>query len=302
MKHTIYLFLCSFLIINCHSPSDISAQSTLSKVPDFDSYWYQSKAEITSYDLQQARYGEIHKGTATTIFVTEPFNTKTQVKADNAMANNTISVLKLNQTRKFNTGIYPYSTMTSSFTPIGKVGQGSTQKITTSVQEWCGQVFMQLNNKGTNMKIQSFSYFESESDQQYSIKNSLLEDEIMSIIRINPQALPTGKVSALPSTLYLRMMHKAVQIYQANASLSASIFNEKEVQTYTLEYANLERTIKIHYENKFPFKIEGWEETYKSYTGKQLTTVATRKKELYIDYWNKNSVKDSTLYMQLFDF
>jgi hypothetical protein len=34
------------------------------KVPSFDNYWNQGKAEITSYDLHQARYGEMRDGEA----------------------------------------------------------------------------------------------------------------------------------------------------------------------------------------------------------------------------------------------
>ncbi|MDP7238046.1 MAG: hypothetical protein QGI34_15090, partial [Candidatus Latescibacteria bacterium] len=40
----------------------------------FGDYWYQGKAEITSYTLKQARYGEIHDGHVVLIFVTEDFS------------------------------------------------------------------------------------------------------------------------------------------------------------------------------------------------------------------------------------
>ena len=75
---------------------------------EFKDYWYSGKAEITSYNLSQERYGEIRKGKAVNIFVSENFLPKEQVKADNVSKEN-ISVLKLNQTKNFNTGIYPYS-------------------------------------------------------------------------------------------------------------------------------------------------------------------------------------------------
>ena len=84
----------------------------------FNEYWYAGLAEVSGYDLLQSRYGEIHEGKAAMIFVTEPFSKKKQVKLDNpgqAGKDNT-SVLKLNSTRKFLTGIYPYSMMTSVFT------------------------------------------------------------------------------------------------------------------------------------------------------------------------------------------
>jgi len=40
---------------------------------EFKDYWYAGKAEISSYKLEQARYGELRDGTAALIFVTEDF-------------------------------------------------------------------------------------------------------------------------------------------------------------------------------------------------------------------------------------
>ena len=81
----------------------------------FKSYWYNGEAEITSFDLQQARYGHTYPGQAVMIFVTEDFSKAKQVKLDHPeeAGNDRINVLKLNLTKKFNTGIYPYSMMLS---------------------------------------------------------------------------------------------------------------------------------------------------------------------------------------------
>ena len=47
---------------------------------EFKDYWYSGEAELTRYELEQARYGEIHRGDAVLIFVTEDFRTDKQVK------------------------------------------------------------------------------------------------------------------------------------------------------------------------------------------------------------------------------
>ena len=39
----------------------------------FGDYWYQGKAELNRFELSQVRYGEIRKGDAVLIFVTEDF-------------------------------------------------------------------------------------------------------------------------------------------------------------------------------------------------------------------------------------
>jgi len=40
---------------------------------EFKEYWYAGNAEITSYKLDQARYGELREGTSVLVYVTEPF-------------------------------------------------------------------------------------------------------------------------------------------------------------------------------------------------------------------------------------
>lgn len=114
----------------------IQNNATSHQIPwqKFKEYWYSGKAEITSYKLEQARYGEIHQGQAVLIYVTEDFLPHKQVKADQK-SNNTVSVLKLNATKKFNTGIYPYSVMQSTFFPVSN--NQHAIKITSSIQEWC---------------------------------------------------------------------------------------------------------------------------------------------------------------------
>ena len=86
---------------------------------NFGDYWYRGLAEITSYTLQQSRYGEVHNGEAVLIFVTEDFSGQKQVKLDDPekAGKDAIKVLKMNALRKFNTGVYPYTVMTSTFSP-----------------------------------------------------------------------------------------------------------------------------------------------------------------------------------------
>ena len=110
------------LVIQLSCASSVADNDVLDFVPDpnFNSYWYQGKAELTSYNLEQARYGEMREGQAVLIFVTEDFSKSKQVKLDNpgAAGDDAEKVLKLNMTKKFDTGLYPYSMMSSVFTPV----------------------------------------------------------------------------------------------------------------------------------------------------------------------------------------
>lgn len=248
----------------------------------FKEYWYAGKAEITSYLLMQERYGELREGTAVNIFVSEDFLPGSQVKAKNISEEN-ISVLKLNQTKYFNTGIYPYSIMSSTFNPIAN--KSHALKVSASIQEWCGQTYMQLNNK-KNFEIESHSYFEGEADKKLSLKKVWLENEIWNLIRINPEELPTGDLMIIPSFEYLRLYHKKIEERHAFASLKQG----DSLTIYTLNYNDLQRQLMIYFKSTFPYEIEKWEEVNVAANNDtlRLRTTATKLKTIRTDYWNQN--------------
>lgn len=265
------------------------------KIPEkFKEYWYNGTAEVSSYALEQARYGELRDGNAVLIFVTEPFNPKKQVKADRPDKND-VSVLKLNSTKKFNTGVYPYSIMTSTFYPVSN--DQHALKVNNSVQEWCGHVFTQLNNRKA-FNINSYSYFESEGDQKMTLSKAILENELYNQLRIDPSTLPIGEQTIIPDFSYLRLAHKEIKAYACTATLE-----QKEVNSvYTLHYPEINRTLAITFTSNFPYTILSWEETYRSGFGanaKSMTTKATLKKTLNIPYWAKNSNQDEILRNEL---
>ncbi len=269
---------------------------------DFNAYWYAGNAEINRYELHQNRYGEVRDGDAMLIFVTEDFLPETQVKFEGRPAPDTpVSVLKLNATRKFLTGIYPYSTMSSVFTPVS--GEGS-YKVTTSSQEWCGHVFMQLNRRGEGYKGRYFSYFQGEGDREFELPDALLEDEIWTKIRLKPAALPVGEISAIPGTLFLRLMHKEIDAYPATATLSDhedESLSENPLKIYRVDYSGIQRSLAITFESEFPHAILAWEETTAPLGNREgtETTRAVRTHSLKLDYWSHNGLEDTDLRAKL---
>lgn len=249
---------------------------------EFKDYWYAGTAEISSYKLNQARYGENRKGTAVLIYVTEGFLPEIQVKADNQNLSN-IPVLKLNATKNFNTGIYPYSIMQSTFYPVAN--NQHALKVSSSIQEWCGHVYEQLNNKG-KFNITSHSYFQGEADKSFKLDKTVLENELWTQLRINPKSLPVGNLNIIPSLEFLRMKHKEIKPYNSNAIVTDS--------TYTLAYDGLDRTLVIDFNPEFPYDILGWKETFKS-GAKIMETTASKLKTITSPYWQKNSNADELL-------
>ena len=265
----------------------------------FGDYWYQGKAEITSYEMEQARYGEIRKGHAVLIFVTEDFSKSKQVKLDNPQKDpeDAVKILKLNFVRKFITGIYPYSIMTSVFTPVELSSHPNTLKLSFSSQEWCGNVHTQANHKKNRYEFNSYSYFESEGDAKFELEDAILEDELWTRIRISPDRLPVGNIKIIPSLLSSRLKHFELKVENAFDE-KVVIDKKRDLVSYRVNYKNLDRKIQINFVNRFPYEIVEWSEEYKSGFGtnpKLLKTKGVKIKTLIIDYWNKNDIEDEDL-------
>lgn len=297
LKYPFGIILFTLLVVSLESCKDATqnrelalhteAKPKAAKEPlteAFKKYWYAGEAEITSYKLEQARYGEIREGNAVLIYVTEPFHNKKQVKADRSNPDN-IPVLKLNSTKNYLTGIYPYSIMSSSFYPVHN--NQHAVKVTFSAQEWCGQVFAQLNNRAS-FEVSTHSYFESEGDANFKLEKEILENELWNMIRINPELLPIGNLKIIPSLEYTRMAHKELKAQKANAILT----QVGDLSTYTITYPELERTLVITFTTSFPHVIENWSDSFKSGFGskaKIMTSTATKLKTIKSPYWRKNS-------------
>lgn len=260
--------------------------------PGLSDYWYQGKAEISRYDLQQNRYQDVHPGEAVAIFVTEDFLTDKQVKNDNYSNPNSTPVLKTNLLRKFPTGIYDYSIMSSVFTPTKVSEYPQTLKVSTTSQDWCGHAYMQLNYEAGQYHMQLNSYFENEADQEKDVEYAMLEDELFNRIRINPEGLPTGKVDVIPATTVIRLRHLPFKSYTADAThgdYTGTDFEGEKLKAYTLSYPELRRELSIVYQAEAPYLIEGWKDTYPSAFDQQpRTTLARRTTTILSPYWKLN--------------
>ncbi len=267
----------------------------------FGEYWYQGAAEITSYHLEQVRYGEVHSGSAVTIYVTEDLSRQKQVKLDDPYGSpdDAVKVLKLNATRNFNTGIYPYSIMTSVFTPIYRDRSPATLKVTSSAQEWCGQTFVQMNRREDGYRIRHYSYFEQDGDGDEQLSDVLLEDELWNVLRLNPRDLPTGTLEILPAAVYHRLSHSSWEPREAVATVRPSAA-DTALMEYRLEYSDIGRKLLIRYRRDFPHEIQFWQEVQPNRgSSDSLITRATLSKRMMIDYWTRNRPDDVVLREQL---
>ena len=256
----------------------------VSQRPDgWDEYWYSGLAEINKYTTTQSRYGEDRAGTAVLVWVTEPFLPDTQVKDDGVPTKETsVSVLKLNRIERFTTGIYDYSIMQSIFTPVSRDQYPHTLKTTISVQDWCGQVWSQYNFRKGAYEVEHRSYFQREGDVRETLPAVLLEDELPTLVRLDPTHLPAGKLRAIPSEKFARLFH--VPAVAQDAILTVAEGARDGDIDVLLEFPELQRSVAYKFSAAFPHRLLRWRETYK---GEQLME-ATLEHTLHEPYWSQN--------------
>ncbi len=246
-------------------------------------FWF-AGAEISTYELSQSRYGETHPGHAQFVFVTEPFLTGPQVKNEYG-GGESVDVLKLNALRTFNTGIYSYRTMTSTFQPIELATYPHALKTNTSIQDWCGQAFQQLNKSETGWRGELRSYFQRAGDQDFELPEVWLEDELWLRLRLDPSSLPTGRFNAVPGAVVTRFNHRLIQAEEAVAALKS----RGKLTSYILRYPELERRLIIRFDTEFPHIIREWEEIGPRGT----TTAKLTHRIMNSEYWSENRPEDA---------
>lgn len=286
IRKTFVSFFVALLVFSCGTSDREGVEEE-----QFAKYWYQGKAEINVFDLEQIRYGEARAGKAVMIFVTEDFSKRKQVKLDNPGGGQ--KVLKLNMTSDFVTGIYPYHTMLSVFTPVYE--DTWAPKVTASVTEWCGQTFSQLNLKSGKYNAQLFSYFESEGDREIQVQ-AMAEDELFNLIRLNPDLVPTERIKLIPSLISQRLAHLPMQAENATISRRDEDSNQSEIE---VAYSDINRKLIIRFQKFFPYEILSFEEIWTRENGQEEITKAVRTHVKMSDYWNQNKTSFEPLRKEL---
>ena len=197
----------------------------------------------------------------------------------------------MNRIDRFTTGIYDYSIYTSVFTPISNYQPSYPLKVTMSSQDWCGQSFMQLNNRG-GFEVLLRSYFESEGDTTNFLDYAFTEDNLFNLARVDTALLPKGEFEIIPTMAYLRLSHEPLKHYNANAMLAKL---ENQV-IYSYDIPELKRGVRMFMDPNKHFQIVRWEETYPTvFNGKLRKSIYTLRTSERLPYWKLNQAKDASL-------
>ena len=261
----------------------------------FATYWRDGLAEVSVYRLHQPRYGEVREGEAVWVTVTEPFDPTRLVKRDTTEMPY-VEVLKLNDMRTFQTGVYDYSTMSSTFVPVAK---RTPLKISASVQEWCGHIYEEVRWDGDRAHRELNSYFENEQERSQTWTqptNGWTEDAFPLIMRRSDgsAALAPGEIRQiqwLPSRVGARLRgddgswRPAVLRRAASSRMHPTPEGATAIDEWSVEMN--EGTHRWFVEASWPHGVVGWERT----DGERGERVATQR----LDYWSKQSLDNASL-------
>lgn len=131
-------------------------------------YWYDGKAELNFYDAQIVQYGTPRPTRKVVhILVTEDHVPSQLVKADDWRQPGLFKMLKFNDVRSFQTGIYEYRQMMSVFF---NVEDQHFAKMTFSSQEWCGTSFKEIVHFRDRSSFDFNTYWEGQGDGHFNIE------------------------------------------------------------------------------------------------------------------------------------
>ncbi|MCO4773738.1 MAG: hypothetical protein KDA24_27145 [Deltaproteobacteria bacterium] len=278
-------------LLGCGTPVSVAAPTvpmTLAPAGFWD-HWGDGRAELAGYTLTQSRYGQDRAGEAVLVTVTEEFTAKQRVKSDGGHGDE-YPVIKLNEVRDFQTGIYDYNLMTSSWLRLdGAIPLGLPDKVAFSMQEWCGHVYEELVVKPDALGQMFRSYFDGETldaaDRALPARAVVADAMPMLVRGLGGQMLAPGEtreVPWLPSAPDRRLTHREFSWGEATLTRSESTA-QVTVPAGSFEVFTVSATVGTtittwSVEHAFPHRLVKWERSDGELA--ELTGVTRRA------YWN----------------
>jgi len=215
---------------------------------------------MSSYDAVVSRYGDPRPAELVLVYVTEPMDRRTWIKDDDVGGADRVEVLKLNVSLKFQTGIYPYSILTSVFAPVDawRSERFSPVKISLSAQEWCGHVFHAVWPGADRFVERRFSYFADEGERTSAVPltgDVLFEDALLVQLRELDGPFAGGRDwrgSLVPSLWGARKSHVAARPVPATIARTAA----DGVTRFELRAGDHRATYEV--ETAAPHRVTSW--------------------------------------------
>ena len=272
-------------------------------VDDFWAFWGDGRAELDGYALVEPRYGAPRAGQAVLVFVTEDWSESLGVKADPGKhpPADVFPVLKLNFVRGFQTGIYDYHVLASTFARVD--GAFTPVKLSFASQEWCGNVYQQWRVRGGQMGEVSHSYFDGEADRtrdEALPPGALFEEALPIALRgLRGDFLPPGGARTVPlfsSAIRARFEHQEQAFREATIRRSpqstkvTTTLGTLPAFTYTVEEKG-GPTTTYTLEAAYPHRILAWSTS----TGESGRILGSAR----LPYWKLNAPGGESYLKQL---
>jgi hypothetical protein len=163
--------------------------------------WDDGRAEIDAYEATIPRYGIPRSLTAYLIVVKEDFSRKQLVKADpDHEPADLFTVLKLNQVINYQTGIYSYHQMESSFFDRASM---EMVKLSLTSNEWCGNTYKEYTRHSGRAALHVRTYWDNQAEATYDLPvgpDVVFYDALPLWIRSLPQTPGTARSLRLVPT------------------------------------------------------------------------------------------------------
>jgi hypothetical protein len=250
-----------------------------------ETYWGDGKAEFSTYDAQQVRYGQPRPSEVLHILVREPFSNREVVKAEPGSAGGSYPVIKLNQILRIPTGVYVYQQMHSAF---WRADSGRLVKATLTSNDSCGNTYKEFRALagllawvGAGWRYEWRTYWEGMSAGNETVrggKDAIFYDELPVRVRTIDFAKGSGEFVVPLAPTIIRSKKDDVKFSPATVKWVAG------AQTIDVEVAHAAGTDRFTLETKAPHLLREWQQA----DGGRLKL----RKSLKLDYWNHNKLGD----------
>jgi hypothetical protein len=249
---------------------------------------------MSGYRLTTSRYGSPREAELVLIYVTEPHDRRSWIKDDAAEPPHRVEVLKLAASLKFLTGIYPYSVMTSVFSPVDDYGGPRFQpaKLTLGAQEWCGNWFLAVWPGPASLRALRLSYFASEGERTGTVETgagAVYEDALLIQLRELDGPFAGGEDwegPLVPALWEMRRGHADPGAVPVTIARGEAVRAGRPATRFTLRYGDVVRVLDV--EVASPRRVLGWTTTRGGLEVERAELLATER----LAYWELNAPGD----------
>jgi hypothetical protein len=225
--------------------------------------WDDGRAEINAYDASERRYGVLRPFTAYHIVVKEDFSRAQLVKADPGHdPADLVTVLKMNQVINYQTGIYSYHQMASTFFERGSM---DLLKFSLTSFEWCGNSYKEYERRDGRARLHVHTYWDGQAEATYEIPagpDVVLYDQVPLWVRSLPQTPGTSRALRLiPGQINSKGPKPEVQSAILRAVGEQSLTTPAgKFQTLRWELKAGDTAPDVYYTApEFPYLLVGWD-------------------------------------------